>query len=55
MRKRLGLIALAGIASGIGLILQPWWEGGFRAGFFVTIVFTILHIVVSHLSKPEAP
>ena len=50
----LNLIALAGMALGIGTILQPWWRGGFRTGFFATIVFTVLHIVASHMGKPEA-
>jgi hypothetical protein len=52
--KILNLIALAGIALGIGTILQPWWGGGFRTGFFATIIFTVFHIVTSHMGKPEA-
>jgi len=52
--KILNLIALAGIAFGIGTILQPWWDGGFRTGFFATIIFTVFHIVTSHMGKPEA-
>jgi len=52
--KLLDRLALAGMALGVGLILQPWWAGGFRAGFFATLVFTLLHIVTSHLSK-EGP
>jgi len=47
--------SLAGMAFGIGLILQPWWTGGFRAGFFVTAAATVLHIVTSHINKREAP
>ena len=54
MIRILNGIALAGMALGIGAILQPWWDGGFRTGFFATIVFTVLHIVTSHIGKPEA-
>lgn len=50
----LNVIGLAGMALGIGTILQPWWGGGFRAGFLATIVFTVLYIVTSHIGKPEA-
>jgi hypothetical protein len=50
----LNVIGLAGMALGIGAILQPWWGGGFRAGFLATIVFTVLYIVTSHIGKPEA-
>ena len=46
-------IARIGMAGGIGLIFQPWWEDGLRFGFFATLVFTILHIVTSHLVAPK--
>ncbi len=46
--KLLDRIALSGMGLGIITILQPWWEGGLRAGFFVTLTFTILHIITSH-------
>jgi len=48
------LISLAGIALAIGAILQPWWAGGFRLGFFATILFTVVHIVTAHIGEPEA-
>ena len=41
--------AIAGMALGIGIILQPWWPGGFSVGFFATLGFTVLHIVTSHM------
>jgi len=53
--KSLDRTSLAGMAFGIALILQPWWAGGFRAGFFVTAAATVLHVVTSHVNKPEAP
>ena len=46
-------IAQIGMAVGIVLIFQPWWTGGLKTGFFVTLVFTILHIVTSHFIVPE--
>ena len=53
MIKILDILARVGIAGSIGLILQPWWAGGFRYGFFATLAFTILHITTLHLIKPE--
>jgi len=41
--------AQIGLGAGIALALQPWWGPGLRAGFFVTLVATVLHIVTSHL------
>ncbi|MBN1675837.1 MAG: hypothetical protein JXR37_32635 [Kiritimatiellae bacterium] len=52
--RRLDILALAGMAGGIGLIIQPWWAGGFRVGFFATLLFTVLHIVTSHVNGSEA-
>jgi hypothetical protein len=46
-------LAQIGMAVGIGLIFQPWWSGGLKTGFFLTLVFTILHIVTSHLIVPQ--
>ena len=43
-------VTLIGMALGVALILQPWWPGGLRAGFFMTIAFTIGQIVFSHLA-----
>ncbi len=47
--------ALIGMALGVLLLLSPWGAWSFRAGFFAMLVFTILHIVTSHLVKPEEP
>jgi len=52
--ERWDRISLAAIAAGIGLLLQPWWESGFRAGFFVTAGATLLQIVASHLPRGRA-
>jgi hypothetical protein len=46
-------VALGGIALGFLLVFQPW-GGLLRAGFFVTLVSTILHVVTSHLEIPPA-
>ncbi len=50
----LDILALAGMGFGMALILQPWWPGGFRWGFFLSLAFTILHIFTSHMNRPEA-
>ncbi len=52
----IGLIektSLAAMAAGLALILQPWWAGGFRAGFFVVAFATLAYIVFSHLRRRE--
>ncbi|NKB67802.1 MAG: hypothetical protein GKR89_12130 [Candidatus Latescibacteria bacterium] len=41
--------AQMGLVLGVSLMLQPWWQGGLRWGFFATAGFTLLHIVTSHL------
>lgn len=46
-------IARYGLAIGILLTLQPWWDDGLGAGFFVTLVATILHIITSHAEITE--
>jgi hypothetical protein len=48
-------IAQAGMALGVGLMLQPWWQEGLRWGFFATAFFTLLHILTSHLVVRERP
>jgi len=41
-------IALIGMLLGVSFIIQPWWSEGLRVGFFVTLIFTVLHIITSH-------
>ena len=48
--RALDRAALAGIAAGIAMLVQPWWAGGFRIGFFVTLAATVFHIVTSHVA-----
>lgn len=43
--------ALVGMALGVALMLQPWWAGGLRVGFFATLAFTVLQIVAGHLPR----
>ena len=54
MKLWLDRLARVGMAVGVGLMLQPWWGGGMRYGFFAAAVFTLLHIATSHmdLEKP---
>ena len=49
MIRTLDRIAQVGMGLGVALMLQPWWREGLRYGFFSTALFTILHIVTSHL------
>lgn len=53
MVKWLDRLALAGIAAGIALMLWPSEGGSFKVGFFVTIGFTVLHIVTSHVATSQ--
>ena len=55
MLKLLDRISLAGMALGVGCILQPWWPAGFRLGFVATGLFTLLYIAVSHTGKAGSP
>lgn len=41
--------ALAAMALGVALMLQPWWQGGFRAGFLMTLHAVVLQIVTARL------
>ncbi len=50
-RERWVLIAMA---ASVAVMLQPWWSGGLRVGFFATLVCTLAHIVVSHLPEKRA-
>jgi hypothetical protein len=42
---------LAAMALGVGLMLQPWWTGGFATGFWLVLAGTIGQIVTSHMGK----
>jgi hypothetical protein len=54
MTDRLETSALAGMAIGVATMLQPWWSGGMRAGFFLALGCTVLQIVASHARKDGA-
>ncbi len=54
MSASLDRLSLAGIALGLALLLQPFWAGGFRAGFFVVLASTVLQIVAAHLPRRSA-
>jgi hypothetical protein len=49
--SRLEGFALLGMGLGVALMLQPWWAGGMRSGFFIAAAGTIAQIVLSHLPK----
>ena len=51
--QKLDRLTLLGVGLGVALMLQPWWSGGFRAGFFLTLFFVGAQIVASHLLPPE--
>jgi hypothetical protein len=44
--------AIAGLVLGIGLYLWPA-AGTLRWGFWLTIAFTVFHLVTSHLKRTE--
>ena len=48
---RLERCALAGMACGVGLMIQPWWPWGMRVGFFFTAACTLAQIVLGHLPE----
>ena len=48
MMRTLDRLAWIGMVVAVAIMLQPWWSGGLRFGFFATLVLTILHIVTSH-------
>jgi hypothetical protein len=54
LAARLERVALAGMALGVLLMLQPWWAGGMRAGFFVTLAATAAQIVLGHKAERNA-
>ncbi|MBK7644856.1 MAG: hypothetical protein IPJ19_17745 [Planctomycetes bacterium] len=43
-----------GLALGVALMLQPWWPGGMRVGFFVTLASVAAQIVFSHMPEKRA-
>ena len=47
---KLDRLTLICMALGIGVMIQPWWQAGFRVGFFLTLAFTLAQIVTSHMS-----
>jgi hypothetical protein len=36
---------------GVAVMLQPWWAGGMRAGFFVAAISTIAQSIFGHLPR----
>jgi hypothetical protein len=54
MSARCERLALLGLALGVALMLQPWWAGGMRVGFFVTLASVAAQIVFSHLPEKRA-
>jgi hypothetical protein len=51
MIRRTDQLSLLAIATGIAMMVQPWWSGGFVVGFFVVLISTALQIVVSHVPR----
>lgn len=51
MMRMLDILALLGMAIGVGLMLQPFFAAGFKIGFFLTLGATAVQIVTSHLIK----
>src|SRR5437868_5618350 len=47
-------VLLYGMGVGTLLMLQPFWDGGLKWGFFVTLASTVLEIVTGHM-LPQAP
>jgi len=52
--RALDRASLLGIAAGLALELQPFTDGGLRAGFFLLIVSVVLQIVSSHAAAAGA-
>jgi hypothetical protein len=46
-------LSLCGMVLGVATMLQPWWSGGMRAGFFVAAACTIAQIVLGHVQRRE--
>jgi hypothetical protein len=49
MIRTLDHLSLLGMAIGIALMLQPFFAGGLRAGFFLTLLATLVQIVVGRM------
>ena len=47
------IFALAGMGLGVVFILWPAKDGLFRAGFFLTAVFTALYITATHMGETD--
>jgi hypothetical protein len=47
-------VLFCGMALGTALMLEPYWAGGLKWGFFLTLGSTVLEIVTGHL-LPQAP
>jgi hypothetical protein len=46
---------MGGLGVGLALYVLPLGTGAIRIAFFLSLVFTIFHIVTSHKRKPERP
>ena len=46
--------ALAVLAIGVVLMVQPWWKLGFQGGFFVTFVGIIAQMITGHVAAAAA-
>ncbi len=51
--SKLDRASLLGIAAGLALELQPFWDGGLRAGFLVLLAAVVLQIAASHAAAPK--
>ncbi|MBI3819508.1 MAG: hypothetical protein HY286_12505 [Planctomycetes bacterium] len=47
--RSLETAALAGMAAGVAVMVQPWWQAGMQIGFFMTAGFAILQNILAHL------
>ena len=50
---KLEALSLLGMLIGVAVMLQPWWSGGMRCGFFVAAAGTVAQIVLSHRPGPS--
>jgi hypothetical protein len=47
--------SLVGLFVGVVVMLQPFWAGGLRAGFFLTAAMIVLQTVASHARARHHP